>query len=125
MQTVLIVVHLMIVVALVAVVLLQRSEGGGLGIGGGGGGGLMTARGAANALTKTTSILGGLFFLTSITLGVLARYGDDPTDVLDQVPAQVQPADETDQGAVPSGGGVLDQLGGPAENEPAPAVPTE
>ena len=56
MQTVLIVIHLMIVLALVGVVLLQRSEGGGLGIGGGSG--FMTARGAANALTRSTSILG-------------------------------------------------------------------
>ena len=61
MQTVLIVVHLMIVLALVGVVLLQRSEGGGLGIGGGSG--FMTARGAANALTRATAILPPVFLL--------------------------------------------------------------
>ena len=55
METVLIVIHLMVVLALVGVVLLQRSEGGGLGIGGGSG--FMTARGAANALTRATAIL--------------------------------------------------------------------
>ncbi|TIT37225.1 MAG: preprotein translocase subunit SecG, partial [Mesorhizobium sp.] len=53
METVLIVIHLMVVLALVGVVLLQRSEGGGLGIGGGSG--FMTARGAANALTRATA----------------------------------------------------------------------
>lgn len=98
MQTVLIVVHLMIVVALVGVVLLQRSEGGGLGIGGGSG--FMTARGAANALTRTTAILAAAFFATSLALSILARYSERPADVLDKV----------EQGA-PSGG-VLDQLGG-------------
>lgn len=118
METVLIVIHLMIVIALVGVVLLQKSEGGGLGIGGGGG--MMSARGAADALTRSTTILGGAFFATSILLGVFARYGEDATDVLDQVPTIQQPAGEN--GEVPSGGGLLDQLG-PAATEEVPAVP--
>ena len=84
MQTVLIVVHLMIVLALVGVVLIQRSEGGGLGIGGGSG--FMSARGTANALTRTTAILAVLFFVTSLGLGLLARYQSRPTDILDRLP---------------------------------------
>ena len=55
MQTVLLVIYLMVVLALIGVVLIQRSEGGGLGIGGGSG--FMSARGTANALTRTTAIL--------------------------------------------------------------------
>src|SRR3954452_22176022 len=86
MQTVLVVIHLMVVVALVGVVLLQRSEGGGLGIGGGSG--FMTARGAANALTRATGILAVVFFATSLSLSLLARYGEKPIDILDQPPAQ-------------------------------------
>lgn len=111
MQTVLIVVHLMIVLALVGVVLLQRSEGGGLGIGGGGGG-FMTARGAANALTRATAILAAGFFATSLLLSILARYGEKATDILDNVPAATQG----------QGKGVLDQLGG-QPTAPAPASP--
>ena len=107
MQTVLIVIHLMVVVALVGVVLLQRSEGGGLGIGGGSG--FMTARGAANALTRTTAILAAAFFATSLGLSLIARYGGSPLDILDTPPAQ-------------DGGGVLDQLGG---NEPAQPPATD
>lgn len=84
MQTVLIVIHLMIVLALVGVVLIQRSEGGGLGIGGGSG--FMSARGTANALTRTTAILAVLFFITSLGLGLLARYQARPTDILDRLP---------------------------------------
>ncbi|HRP77882.1 MAG TPA: preprotein translocase subunit SecG [Aquamicrobium sp.] len=114
MQTILIVIHLMVVLALVGVVLLQRSEGGGLGIGGGSG--FMTARGAANALTRTTAILATAFFITSLALSIIARYGDQPIDILDRVPQQTQ------QGA-PSGGGVLDQLGGETPAAPAPAEP--
>lgn len=122
MQTVLIVIHLMIVVALVGVVLLQRSEGGGLGIGGGGGG-FMSARGAADTLTRTTQILGALFFLTSLSLGLLARYGEDATDVLDQVPTIQQPAGETGDGVPTGQGGILDQLGGPSQSTQQPVIP--
>ena len=106
METVLIVIHLMVVVALVVVVLLQRSEGGALGIGGGGsGGGFMSARGAANALTRTTAILAAAFFATSITLGILSGY-DGGSSILEQIP--VQQNNTTGEGE-----GILDQLGGP------------
>ncbi len=84
MQTVLIVIHLMIVLALVGLVLIQRSEGGGLGIGGGSG--FMSARGTANALTRTTAILATLFFITSLSLGIMARYQAKPTDILNKIP---------------------------------------
>ena len=110
----------MIVLALVGVVLLQRSEGGGLGIGGGSG--FMTARGAANALTRATAILAAAFFVTSLGLSLIARYGEQPIDILDRLPAGQQQGEGTGTG----GGGVLDQLGGsdaPAAPAPAPAGP--
>jgi preprotein translocase subunit SecG len=75
MIAVLLTIHVIIVLALVGVVLMQRSEGGGaLGMGsggGGGGGGLMTGRGAANALTRATTILAALFFVSSLSLAVV------------------------------------------------------
>lgn len=117
MQTVLIVIHLLIVLALVVVVLLQRSEGGALGMGGGGGG-LVSARGAANLLTRTTAILATGFFITSMALGLLARYGGSPTDILDRIPAsqgQSAPA------AGAAGGSLLDQLGGLPDDNAQPA----
>ncbi|SMF69470.1 preprotein translocase subunit SecG [Xaviernesmea oryzae] len=109
MQTVLIVIHLMIVLALVGVVLIQRSEGGGLGIGGGSG--FMSARGTANALTRTTAILATLFFITSLALGILARYESRPSDILNRIP----------QGQQGQGGGILDQLGPAPAQTPAPS----
>lgn len=60
-----------IAVALVGVILMQRSEGGGLGVGGSPSG-LMSARGAADFLTRATTILAGLFVLLSIVLAALA-----------------------------------------------------
>lgn len=127
MENVLIVIHLLVVIALVVVVLLQRSEGGGLGIGGGGGGGggggFMSARGTADTLTRTTAILAACFFATSVALGLVARYGDDPANILDRI--GTDPAAQTQDG-VPTEGGVLDLLGGSEETSPdTPAVPTE
>jgi len=85
MQAVLLVIHLMIAIALVILVLLQRSEGGALGIGGGGG--LMSGRGAANMLTRTTAYLAGAFFVTSLGLAILARNQHQvPTSILDAPP---------------------------------------
>lgn len=119
MQTVIIVIHIMIVVSLVGVVLLQRSEGGGLGIGGGSG--FMSARGAANALTRTTALLAAGFFVTSLLLSIIARYGEKPIDILNRVPATTQ--EQTQQG---NGSGILDKIGGaPKQAETPPAVPAK
>ena len=83
MSTVLLLIHVMVAVALVGVVLLQRSEGGALGIGGGGGGGggFMTGRSTGSALTKTTAILAACFFVTSLSLSILAsrNVGNTPS----------------------------------------------
>lgn len=65
------VVQALIAAALVGVVLMQRSEGGGLGVGGSPSG-LMSARGAADFLTRSTAILATLFVLLSIVLAAMA-----------------------------------------------------
>ena len=81
MQTVLIVIHLMVVLAMTALVLLQKSEGGGLGMGGGGGG-FLSSRGTANVLTRSTAILAGVFFVTSLVLSILAGLDRKPGSIL-------------------------------------------
>ncbi len=107
MQTVLVVIHLMVVVALVAVVLLQRSEGGALGIGGGGG--FMTGRGQANALTKATAILATIFFITSLTLTILANLQRTPTSIFNGA-APTEPGQAPTIPGAPAGGNLFDQL---------------
>ncbi|OYW23789.1 MAG: preprotein translocase subunit SecG [Sphingomonas sp. 12-62-6] len=67
----LLVVHALVAAALVGVILMQRSEGGGLGMGGSPGG-LMSARGAADFLTRSTSVLATAFISLSILLAFLA-----------------------------------------------------
>ncbi len=98
--TFLLVVHALITIGLVGVILLQRSEGGGLGIGGGTGGGLMTARGAANLLTRSTTVLAIMFIGSSIVLAVLAA-GSNKAKPIDT--SLVAPASTT---SVPAPGGV-------------------
>ena len=72
MLEILLVIHIFITLALVALVLLQKSEGGALGMGGGSAmGGLFTSRGAANAMTKTTSIFATLFIASCILLAIV------------------------------------------------------
>ena len=95
METLVLTIHILIAVALVLVVLLQRSEGGGLGIGGGGG--FMTARGTANLMTRTTTILAFGFFTTTIILAIMAGYTTEPASIVDEVLQQVpaQPSGPT------------------------------
>jgi preprotein translocase subunit SecG len=98
---------------LVGVILMQKSEGGGLGTGGSPAG-LMSARGAADFMTRLTAILATLFVVLSIVLAALATQSSGNRTIdqtLDRsVPAQQAPL-------VPS-----DPLGGAAP-APAPAVP--
>ncbi len=68
------VVQALIAAVLVGLILMQRSEGGGLGIGGSPSG-FMSARGAADFLTRSTAILATLFVLLSIVLAALAAGG--------------------------------------------------
>lgn len=106
MESVILVIHLILALAIIGLVLLQRSEGGGLGIGGGGGGlgGFASARGTANALTKMTGICAFAFFVTSLTLGVLAGgHSREARGILDGV-------DSTDIQAPVSGAAVDAQL---------------
>lgn len=89
-STFLLVVHTLIAIALVAVILLQRSEGGALGIGSGPSG-MMTARGAANLLTRATTLLAVAFIATSIGLAILASMGNRKA-VVEAPPAAAAPA---------------------------------
>jgi preprotein translocase subunit SecG len=84
MTTVLLVIHLIIALALVGVVLLQRSEGGALGgLGGTTMGGMMSGRGSANLLTRTTAFLAAGFMVMSLLLAIVASGARAPTSILD------------------------------------------
>lgn len=101
--------------ALVAVVLMQRSEGGGLGMGGGGSpGGVMSARGAADFLTRTTKWLAVSFVVLAIVLASVAVNTTTGRELDDSLDRTVIPA--ADPLAPVSGGAEV-----PATPAPAPA----
>ena len=89
------VVQAIVAAALVGVILMQRSEGGGLGIGGSPSG-MLSARGAADFLTRSTKWLAVVFVVLSIILASLAvnMTGTDSIEsTLDRTVAPVAPAD--------------------------------
>jgi preprotein translocase subunit SecG len=112
----LLIVQTLIAASLVGVILMQRSEGGGLGVGGSSSG-FMTARGAADFLTRSTAVLGGLFIVLSIVMAAIAGATRTPTKIdtslagktatVQQQPVQPAPAQPTN----------------PNQNQQAPAVP--
>jgi preprotein translocase subunit SecG len=113
MFTFLLIVQTLVAASLVAVILMQRSEGGGLGVGGSSGG-LMTARGAADFLTRATAVLGGLFIVLSILLAAIAGVSRESTTV-DTSLVKDQPFQPAGPATPPATA--------PTGNETAPAVP--
>jgi preprotein translocase subunit SecG len=128
MQNVLLTIHMIACIALVIAVMLQRSEGGALGMSGGGTGGLISGRGAASALVRTTMGLALVFFATSVVMTRLnnnagsepsllereaGKTTSDPFSTLDTRSAQTPP--ETLGGATPVT---------PTETAPTPAPAT-
>ncbi|MBB5520059.1 preprotein translocase subunit SecG [Amphiplicatus metriothermophilus] len=117
MTAVLLTVHVLIVLALIGIVLLQRSEGGALGIGGGG---FMSGRGAASALTRTTTALGFLFFGTSLGLAMLADTGESEERIIRELTGAQDAGQEAPARAPASPEDLLRTLGAEPEEE-APA----
>ncbi|HET7316718.1 MAG TPA: preprotein translocase subunit SecG [Sphingomicrobium sp.] len=124
MFTFLLIVQTLVAAALVAVILMQRSEGGGLGVGGSSSG-FMTARGAADLLSRSTAILAGIFIVLAILLAAIAGVSRKPVSIDTSLANQVAPATspvapltgQQQPAQQPS------QQQAPAANETAPAVP--
>ena len=118
----LLIVQSVIAISLIGVILMQRSEGGGLGVGGSSSG-FMTARGAADFLTRATAILGGTFIVLSIVMAAIAgvtRQGPTlDTSLTNKVKSDAtQPAPATPPANAPA----TAPASAPA-NDTAPAVP--
>lgn len=100
MFTFLLIVQTLVALALATVILMQRSEGGGLGVGGSSAG-LMTARGAADFLTRATTILGTVFVVLCIALAAIAGTRGDGQSVDASVANQVAPISPLEPGGNP------------------------
>ena len=114
----LLIVQTLIAVSLIAVILMQRSEGGGLGVGGSSSG-FMTARGAADFLTRSTAVLGGAFIILSIVMAAIAGATRQPTKIDTSLANSAAPIQQQQP--------VQPQPTAPAsntaQNQQAPAVP--
>jgi len=124
MFTFLLIVQTLVAVSLVGVILMQRSEGGGLGVGGSSSG-FMTARGAADFLTRSTAVLGAVFVILSIILAAVAGVGREPAKIDTSLANTLAPAPAAP--AAPLAGDVANEAApatvdqaAPVENQPVP-----
>jgi preprotein translocase subunit SecG len=126
MFTFLLVLQAIIAAALVTVILMQRSEGGGLT--GGSPSGLMSARGAADFLTRATTVLATMFVLCCIALATLAAVNNRTGKVDASAAAPVgaiQPAPTPTQAPVDPLAAAAGQAAGNTANGTAPAPATK
>lgn len=114
----LLIVQSLIALALISVILMQRSEGGGLGVGGSSSG-FMTARGAADFLTRSTAVLGGLFIVLSIVMAAIAGATRTPTKIDTSLANSAAPLQRSQPAQRPG----LNPATAPEQNQQAPAVP--
>lgn len=119
----LLVLHIVACFFLIGVVLLQQGKNQDL-ASAFGGGGTQTAfgpRGSANVLSRATTILAGLFMVTSLSLTVLRPR---ESSVLDKLPASTAPASSSapaaSQPAASTAPAPAESV--PATSAPAPAV---
>ena len=117
----LLIVQSLIAVTLIAVILMQRSEGGGLGVGGSSSG-FMTARGAADFLTRSTAVLGGLFIVLSIVMAAIAGVTRQPVQIDTSLANKAMPIERPSPSAAP-GQPAQSPTTAPQQNQQAPAVP--
>jgi preprotein translocase subunit SecG len=100
------------------VILMQRSEGGGLGVGGSSSG-FMTARGAADFLTRSTAVLGGMFIVLSIVMAAIAGATRQPVKIDTTLANKLAPAQQSQ----PVPAQTNPAPAAPEQNQQAPAVP--
>jgi preprotein translocase subunit SecG len=115
----LLIVQTLIAVALIGTILMQRSEGGGLGVGGSSSG-FMTARGAADFLTRATAVLGGVFIVLSIVMAAYAGASRQPAKIDTSLANTAAPLTQPNTSPLQKPGTPAAK---PGQNQQAPAVP--
>ena len=112
----LLVIEVIVALFLVVVVLLQRSEGGGLVSGGTSS--LISVRGTGDLLTRTTWILGAIFFTLALVLTIVAGRQRGASSVVDRLKVNaINPADLNQAPPTPPAGTAQP---GPAGAAPSP-----
>ncbi|MDC0662458.1 preprotein translocase subunit SecG [Marinobacter sp. SS21] len=114
-ETLVVVVHVVIAVALVGLVLIQQGKGAdaGAAFGGGASQTVFGSQGSGSFLTRTTTFLAIVFFVTSFSLAIFAKQradvaGDAGIPAVEEVPASAEQAPALEEGAVELGAPVAD-----------------
>ncbi|HEX2802544.1 MAG TPA: preprotein translocase subunit SecG [Sphingomicrobium sp.] len=122
MFTFLLIVQTIVAAALVGTILMQRSEGGGLGVGGSSSG-FMTARGAADFLTRSTAVLATIFIALAIALAAIAGVNRKPATIDTSLANSLAPAAPVAAPAAPSEAQPAEGQQQAPANHAEPAVP--
>ena len=118
----LLIVQTLIAGALISVILMQRSEGGGLGVGGSSSG-FMTARGAADFLTRSTAVLGGTFIVLSIVMAAIAGATRTPTKIDTSLAGKLAPVQQSQPAQQAPAQPTTNPQQNQQQNQQAPTVP--
>jgi len=128
MQSFALVVHVALAIAVIGLVLIQHGKGAeaGAAFGSGASSTVFGARGSASFLTRVTTVLAFLFFMTSLTLFYIAAHREGGISSVTDIPAlqenESAPAVESDLPAItPNGEDVPTVTGTESDLPSAPA----
>jgi preprotein translocase subunit SecG len=110
--------HVLVAGGICLLVLLQHGKGADVGaaFGSGASGSLFGASGSANFLSRSTAVLAGLFFLTSLALTWIHGRQPQATSVMETI--------KVEQPAAPAAGGTpAPQPAAPADDSKAKEIP--
>ncbi len=129
MQSLALVVHVALAIGVIVLVLVQHGKGAdaGAAFGSGASSTVFGARGSASFLTRMTTVLASLFFLTSLTLFYIAAHREGGIASVTDLPTLQQSAPvESDLPAVtPSGEAIPANTGSESDLPSAPAPKAE
>jgi len=120
MYQVIIVIHVLLGLGIIGLILMQQGKGAdaGAAFGTGSAGSVFGAQGAASFLSRTTAIMAGLFFITSLGLAVINGHKGAAFDLMSS------PDTRQGIGGLPEAGGVETTPAMPdIKSEEMPAVP--
>lgn len=94
METLVLILHVLVAIAMIGLILLQQGKGADMGASFGAGASqtVFGSAGSAGFLTKVTSTLAVIFFITSLALGIFARKQASQVEGVPVIPAATQAA---------------------------------
>ena len=125
MQSIALVVHVILAIGVIGLVLIQHGKGAdaGAAFGSGASATVFGARGSASFLTRATTILAGLFFVTSLTLFYIAAHRDRGSRSVTDNPALIEEAPPAPAASDLPGGIDADEAAAPASTSDLPEAP--